>query len=61
MIKNLDLKEDLAASQAAAKLFRKQLEAMASIMTDFIGEQENETTFEQAFVFYEQNCIGISR
>lgn len=34
---------------------------MASIMTGFIGEQENETTFDQAAVYYEQNCIGISR
>ena len=46
MIKNIELKDDLAAREASAQLFRKQLDAIASIATDFINDQETETTLE---------------
>lgn len=42
-------------------LFKKQLEAMTAITADYIDGKHDETTFEQAVIFYNQNCIGLAK
>ena len=61
MIKNTESKEDPVARLASNQLYKKQMEAITAIATDYLDDQENEVTFNQAVNFFEQNCVGLTK
>ena len=61
MIKNTESKEDPVARLASNQLYKKQMEAITSIAADYLDDQENEVTFNQAVDFFEQNCVGLTK